>query len=307
MDRESTAEDHNPWMEYMRAGDFEAAWKVSDRELIARSGKPNWHLPRHFQNIWNGDPLEAKRVLIRCYHGLGDTIQFVRYASMVKSIAKEVILWAQGDLIPLLQTVAGIDQLLPLHDGAPKVEYDLDVEIMELPHVFRTEVTTIPSQIPYIHVPPMQVNKMASKLLVGLVWKAGDWDQNRNIPFDMLHPLFQIEGVDILILQANATAAGWSPNFGLHPGEFSLYDFARLVKAMDLVISVDSMPVHLAGALGVHVWNLLQANADWRWMRNTNQSPWYPTMKIFRQQKQGEWRSLLDSVCTELQGLQLRS
>ena len=90
--------------------------------------------------------LEGKRVLIRCYHGLGDTIQFIRFAPMVKKIAKEVIVWAQPKLIPLLETMDGIDQLLPLHDGTPEVEYDVDVETMELPHIFRTTLDTLPAQ-----------------------------------------------------------------------------------------------------------------------------------------------------------------
>src|ERR1051325_8105906 len=125
----------NMWMRYMRRGEFEEAWKFSDADLKSREGKPCWHLPRHFQYIWNGTSLKGKRVLVRCYHGLGDTIQFIRYMPLVKAIAAEVIVWAQQPLIPLLKTVQGIDRLLPLHDGTPEVEYDADVEIMELPHI----------------------------------------------------------------------------------------------------------------------------------------------------------------------------
>src|SRR5688572_4769011 len=107
------------WTLHMRRGEFEAAWKVSDRVLRARAGVPCEHLPRHFQYFWDGQPLDGKRVLVRCYHGLGDTIQFIRYAPLLRSRAREVIVWAQPKLIPLLRSVPGIDLLLPLHDGAP--------------------------------------------------------------------------------------------------------------------------------------------------------------------------------------------
>ena len=140
------------WEYHMRQGNFEAAWQCADATLKSRAGLPCWHLPRHFQYIWDGSPLEGKRVLIRCYHGLGDTIQFIRYAPLVKPIAKKVMVWMQPKLIPLLQSVHGIDQLLPLHDGTPDVVYDVDVELMELPHIFRTTLCTVPATIPYLHV-----------------------------------------------------------------------------------------------------------------------------------------------------------
>jgi hypothetical protein len=106
--------------------------------LQARASVPCWHWPRHLQYIWDGTPLAGKRVLVRCYHGLGDTLQFIRYAPLIKTIAREVIVLAQPALLPLLRTMRGIDRLLPLHNGAPDVEYDVDVESMKLPHIFRT-------------------------------------------------------------------------------------------------------------------------------------------------------------------------
>src|SRR6478735_458987 len=104
------------WMHFMRRGAFEQAWQLTDKDLKARAGIPCWHLPRHQQYIWDGTPLQNKRVLVRCYHGLGDTIQFIRYMPLVKAVAKEVIVWAQEPLLPLLKTVTGIDKLLALHD-----------------------------------------------------------------------------------------------------------------------------------------------------------------------------------------------
>ena len=284
----------------MLCGKFEKAWKISDGVLQARAGKPTRHLPRHQQNIWNGTPLNGKHVLVRCYHGLGDTIQFIRYAPLVKAIAQEVIVWAQAPLLPLLKTVKGINQLLPLHDGAPEVEFDADVEVMEIPHIFRTTVETIPSSVPYLQVEPKLLSAENEKYNVGLVWKAGDWDPRRNIPFQYLAPLAEVQNIQLYILQGGAAAVGWQEGFGIHPGEFSLYEYAQVIRGLDLLISIDSMPVHLAGAMGVPVWTLLHADADWRWMLHRADSPWYPTMRLFRQEHQGEWEPVINRVVTAL-------
>src|SRR5215211_3290309 len=123
------------WIDAMRRGDFAAAWKISDELLLARRDEDQWKLQRWQQSIWNGSDVAGKKVLVRCYHGLGDTIQFIRYAALLKTLAAEVIVWVQPSLIPLLRSVAGIDRLLPLHDGVPDVEYDVDVELNELPYL----------------------------------------------------------------------------------------------------------------------------------------------------------------------------
>jgi hypothetical protein len=289
------------WIQHMRRGAFEQAWQFSDAVLKSRAGKPCWHWPRHFQYIWDGAPLHGKRVLIRCYHGLGDTIQFIRYAPLVKAIAAEVIVWAQPSLLPLLKTVEGIDQLLPLHDGTPEVEYDVDVESMELPHIFRTTLDTIPFKTPYLHAEPMPLAPRNGKRAVGLVWQGGDWDERRSIPFAMLAPLANIQNVDFYILQAHAAAAGWNGELGVYACQSSLYEDARVIRSLDLLISVDTMPAHLAGALGIPVWNLLQAEADWRWMDHREDSPWYPTMRLFRQERPGDWESVIRRVAAELE------
>jgi hypothetical protein len=291
------------WMRHMRSGAFEKAWTFSDAVLKERAGAPCWHWPRHLQYVWDGSSLEGKRVLVRCYHGLGDTLQFIRFMPRLKAVAEEVIVWAQPPLLPLLDTVAGIDKLLPLHDGTPEVAYDVDVESMELSHIFRVTTDTLPSAVPYIQVAPLPLAKEGEGLAVGLVWKAGDWDDRRSIPFGALAPLNRIEGVQLYILQSGAAAAGWTEGFGLNPGEYPLHEYARLVAGLDLLITVDSMPAHLAGALGRPVWTLLHAEADWRWMDGRDDSPWYPTMRLFRQQRPGDWEGVLRRVAGELHRL----
>lgn len=299
--RNEADQQQDGWMEHMRRGEFAAAWEISDRVLRERAAVPCSHLPRHLQYFWNGEPLDGKRVLVRCYHGLGDTIQFIRYAPLLKSVAKEVLVWAQPKLIPLLRSVSGIDLLLPLHDGVSDVDFDTDVELMELPHVFRTTLATIPTEVPYLHVTPATLPK-TPKLAVGLTWAAGSWDQTRSIPFDVLQPLTRVPDVDWYVFQRDETLANWPLSLGTISNA-ELYDEARIMKALDLMISVDTMTAHLAGALGAPVWTLLQKDADWRWMPGREDSPWYPTMRLFRQQSQGDWTTVIDRVITEIETL----
>jgi hypothetical protein len=290
------------WVDYMRQGEFEAAWAVSDAVLRARAGVACWHQPRHLQYVWDGTELTGRRALVRCYHGLGDTIQFIRYMPLLKELAAEVIVWAQPALLPLLRTISSIDHLLPLHDGSPNVTYDVDLEIMELPHVFRTTLSTIPSEIPYLQVEPVSLLCRGTQA-VGLVWRAGDWDARRSIPFSLLAPLTEMPGITWYILQRGPGLAEWSHKFGVFPMTRNLLGEARLMRALDLVISVDTMPAHLAGALGVPVWTLLPTDADWRWMVGRDDSPWYPTMRLFRQTQDGAWEPVIRRVATALEQL----
>jgi hypothetical protein len=286
------------WLEHMHNGDFERAWRVSDRLLAARRAPaPRW-LPRHAQWIWDGTPLDGRRVLIRCYHGLGDTIQFIRYASRVRARASRVIVWCQERLIPVIGTVAGIDELLRLHDGSPPEIYDVDVEIMELPYIFRTTLGNVPAETPYIHAPAIERSRR-DRPIVGLVWKAGDWGPHRSLSFGRLEPLFHAP-VDWHILQAGPGLLERPPGFGIVTGQPDPIDTAIAMRDLDLLISVDSMPAHLAGALHVPVWTLLPANADWRWMRDRADSPWYPTMRLFRQRGPGAWGDVLRDVAAAL-------
>jgi hypothetical protein len=292
----------NPWMDHMRRGEFEAAWAISDAALHVRAGVPCWHLPRHLQYVWNGTPLEGRRIMVRCYHGLGDTIQFIRYIPLVKALAAEVSVWAQPKLLPLLRTMHGINRLLPLHDGTPEIAYDVDVEVMELPYVLRTTVATIPNEIPYLQVEPVPLPRHG-RLAVGLTWRAGEWDARRSVPFALMAPLKEVPGMTWYVLQRGPGLTEWHPGFGILPVTKNLFEEARFMRALDLVISVDTMPAHLAGALGIPVWTLLSADADWRWMEGRVDSPWYPTMCLFRQVQQGVWEPVITRVAAALERL----
>jgi hypothetical protein len=301
--RQPAAEDAGQlgerWFRAMRRGDFAAAWRASDAILRAHGGEPCWHRPRHEQWVWDGTPLDGRRVLVRCYHGLGDTLQFIRYLPLVSQIAAETMVWAQPALIPLLRTMPGVGRLEPLHDGAFDGEYDVDVEVMELPHVFRTTVDTIPNSVPYLHAEPAPVAR-DGRLAVGLVWRAGDWDERRSIPVHLLAPLAEIPGLDLHLLQRGPALDECPAGLGTRSGSDDVLEAARVIRAMDLVVSVDSMPAHLAGALGVPVWTLLHHDADWRWMTGRADSPWYPTMRLFRQPAPGDWAAVIRAVAHEL-------
>lgn len=286
------------WIAHMLRGEFEAAWSVSDQLLRALGTSSTSHLPRHVQSIWRGQPLEGRRVLIRCYHGLGDTLQFIRYAPLVSAIASEVTVWAQPQLLRLISTVSGIDRLLPLHDGSPDVQYDVDVEIMELPYVFRSTLESIPTEVPYLHVTPLP--RKSRDLAVGIVWGAGDWDARRSVPYDLLAPLGKVPGVSLHVMQRGAQRFEWREGFGRLASARDSYEEAQLMRTLDLVITIDSMPAHLAGALGVPVWTLLHHEPDWRWMSHGERTPWYPTMRLFRQERPGEWEPVIARVAEEL-------
>jgi hypothetical protein len=289
--------DAKEWMRLARRGEFAAAWAISDRIGARSKGARDWTLPRNCQQVWDGSSFAGRHVLIRCYHGLGDTIQFIRYAPMVRAVARRVTVWAQPALVPLLEQMPAIDALLPLHDGHPQIEHDVDIEVMELPYAFRSTLATIPTCVPYVDADPQPLRAPSPR--VGIVWRAGDWDRRRNLPFERLIPLLD-----------DPAFAWYSLQLGAPPGEThrhlrtvdvsTVLATARVMRSLDLVISVDSMPAHLAGALGVPVWTLLPADADWRWMEHRPDSPWYPTMTLFRQDGDAGWTDVIARVRHEL-------
>lgn len=286
------------WMDRMRRGDFAAAWAISDAVLLARRGTSPHHLPRHEQWVWSGAPLAGRRVLVRCHHGLGDTLMFIRYAPCLKALGCTVLVRAQPALLPLLRTVEGIDALHPLDDGSPDPAHDVEVEVMELPHAFRSTVESLPARVPYLHLPAAP-RPRGGRLHVGLVWGAGDYGIVRSIPCERLAPLQEVPGVAWHVLQRGPQLAAYDGAFGPPCGSDDVLEAARHVAGLDLVITVDSMPAHLAGALAVPTWTLLPTPADWRWV-DGDRSPWYPTMRLFRQPTPGDWAGAVAALVPAL-------
>lgn len=301
------------WMRCMRRGDWAAAWRISDRLLRARAGRRCCRRPRHQQSIWDGRPLAGQRVLVRCYHGLGDTVQFIRFAPRLRSIAAEVAVWAQPPLIPLLRTARGIDRLLPLHDGAPDLDYDVDIELMELPYALRLAPRDLPGEVPYLgprtHAAPegqgssrrrgsLRGQGSPRRLRVGIVWQAGDWDPRRSIPLPLLeqHLIERTPGVSWCVMQRGPALAAWRNGRARMPRIDGITSEVRELGRLDLLVTVDTLSAHLAGALGAPVWTLLPAAPDWRWMQAGVRTPWYPTMRLWRQRPGEGWEPVLDRV-----------
>ena len=216
-------------------------------------------------------------------------------------------MWAQASpLCELVATAAGVDRVLPLHDGTPEVDYDVDVEVMELPFVLRADPGTLPAAVPYLHVAGgtrPSGPSLDGGLNVGVVWRAGDWDDRRSVPVGLLaERLGGVPGVTWHALQHGPAAAERPASFGTSPPTGDPTATARHMLGLDLIVTVDSFPAHLAGALGVPVWTLLHADADWRWMAGQDDSPWYPTMRLFRQDagRPGDWGPVLDRVAAAL-------
>lgn len=288
----------------MRRGDFARAWAISDACLRARraGGAHDFSAPRHLQHIWDGRPLAGKRALVRCYHGLGDTIQFVRFLRPLRALAREVTVWTQPCLMQLVAAAEGVDRVLPLHDGAPEIDYDADIEIMELAHALHIEACDLPGPVPYLWPPrASQIEQSVDVFRVGLAWRAGAWDLRRSIPAGALSPLAAIPGVELYALQHGPERhqARSIPAIEINVDDVPTL-CATMTHALDLVISVDTFIVHLAGALGVPAWLMLHADCDWRWGKCGTHTHWYPTVRLFRQRKAGDWHSVISTIAAEL-------
>jgi hypothetical protein len=295
------------WMRAMRRGEWESAWRISDRVLAERRGREprdphtgQW-LARHLQWVWNGAPLAGKRVLVRCYHGLGDTIQFARFIPLLKQAASHITVLGQAQLVPVLRTVDGLDAVLELDDGPCEAQRDVDIEIMELPHALRTTLATLPASVPYIHV-KSRIGDDLPRPRVGLVWQSGSWDAARSVAPELMEPLTRLQGIRFRILQRGPALASWRGAAADIPVIHDILEEAAELLSLDLLVCVDTLSAHLAGALGVPTWLLLPAKADWRWMDDREDTPWYPTMRLFRQSREGEWAAVIDRVARELRG-----
>ena len=290
------------WLEAASAGDFTSAWAASDtlrEQGIDYSSRERWCRP-----LWDGSPIDGCDVLIRCWRGLGDAIHFIRYAPLVRSRACSLTVEAPATLVPLFRTVPGIDRLIQLDRADLTVDGGVEIESTELPYVFRTTLDTIPCTIPYLDVPGHPVKTGKQQLNVGLCWCGGSYDLRRSMRLSDLEPLSVLKEASFFQLQRGAAlreTVGASMAFR-NPADRSM-DLSRtasLIKSLDLIVSVDTMVAHLAGALGKKVYVLLHADADWRWLKERNDSPWYPTMKLLRQSHAGDWEPVVNGLVGNL-------
>ena len=272
------------------------------------------------QPLWLGQQdIAGKTLFLYWEQGFGDTIQFCRYAKLAQALGAHVIMSVQD---PLLRLIRQLEPAIRIIGGNQEpATFDYHCPLMSLPLAMRTTLETIPAQVPYLRADPERSTAWRRRLAalpgrkVGLVWagaprpedpRSNTADRWRSITLDHYAPLASIAGLCLISLQKGDTAAqARTPPAGmvLHDWTNELDDFAdtaALAEALDLIISVDTSVVHLAGALGKPVWVLNRYDQCWRWLTNRRDSPWYPTARLFRQRKPGDWDEVIEQVRREL-------
>jgi hypothetical protein len=239
---------------------------------------------------------------------MGDTIQFVRYASLVAERGGTVMLECQPALTQLLESVAGVTRVIPAGQALPP--FDVQLPLLSLPHVFKTGLNTIPATTPYLQAPAATVARWAERLKsdgrkrIGLAW-AGNPQQRyapqKSVPLAALAPLIAQERAQFFSLQVGAASADLTrlarPRIiDLAPELQDFAETAAAISQLDLVITADTVVAHVAGALAKPCWVMLQTVPDWRWLMNRDDSPWYPGMRLFRQPKPGDWPGVIGQV-----------
>jgi hypothetical protein len=252
---------------------------------------------------------------VHCEQGFGDTLQFIRYLRLVRSRGESVTVAVDAPLVPLLER-SGYGPLVSRDDPLP--EFDLHAPLMSLPHIFRTELDSVPAEVPYLSVEQERVDRLRGHLeqqpgfKVGIAWQGRPTfrgDLLRSIPLRQFAPLAAIEGVRLFSLQKGPgieQIAALSGTFDVvdldrvlsSPEAF--LDIAAAMQSLDLVVSSCTAVAHLAGALGVPVWLALSKAPDWRWMYDREDSPWYPSLRLFRQTELGRWPDVFERMAAAL-------
>jgi tetratricopeptide (TPR) repeat protein len=288
-------------------GNYAEGWKHNEWRYWHKDGS-TW---KFSEPLWTGEPLEGKRILLHGEQGLGDDLQFLRYLPLVARAGGKVLLAVPVTLRRLVEQMPEISELYVTGDKLPGC--DLQSPLMSLPIGFHTTPETIPAEVPYLTVPE-EARRAAEALCwpekglrVGLVWAGNPHhanDRNRSMKVSDLEPLWKVDGVHLFSLQMGTGAqqvdgtAG--PLIDLTPGVADMADTAARIEQLDLVIAVDTSVAHLAGALGKPVWLLVAFTPDWRWFYERTDSPWYPSMRLFRQSTPGDWKTVMENVCAAL-------
>jgi len=297
---------------YLLTGDFSQGW--TEYQWRREVGLVPY--PHHYdQPYWDGSSFAGKRLLVHHEQGFGDNIQFVRYLPMVKQLGGTVILEMEKPLYKLFKRINGVDEFVQASSDStpPDVNFDIHIPTLDMPRLFGTTLENIPCKVPYLYAESAKTEYWRNRLdsesfKVGLVW-AGDArhgnDHNRSCPLKHFAPLTKIEGVKLYGLQKEISRQlselATDMEISCLSEEFEDFtDTAAAIENMDLVISVDTSVLHLAGAMGKPVWALIPFAPDWRWMLDRQDSPWYPTMRLFRQKERGDWDELFTTVAQQL-------
>jgi tetratricopeptide (TPR) repeat protein len=297
----------NKALALLLSGRLGEAWDLYEWRWQAVKGLA---LPEIGRPQWDGSDGAGRTLLIRCEQGYGDAMQMARYLPSVRDRGWRVALECPPKLARLFCDSGLADMVIPF--GAARPAFDAWLPIMSLPRVFRTELATIPSSCPYLKARPApRAQFESSRLTVGLVWQGSltnDRGRFRSCALSDLAALQDVHGVALCSLQAQISAEDRRllERLSIPDRESGLSDFAdtaAVALSVDLVITVDTAMAHLAGALGRPVWMLLSAFPDWRWMLDRDDSPWYPTMRLFRQHRAGDWSQIVQDVAAALQRL----
>jgi hypothetical protein len=290
------------WMADMLDGDFAAAWRESD--AIRERSAPDPH------RLWGGEDLRGKKVIVRCLHGLGDAVQLLRYASLLRSRCAAVVYEVPPAFVELAPYFEGVTDVIPWGDDAPGdlPLWDVQIEVNEVPYIFRTKADDLPIATEYLRLPQAILCRtslgahQADTLRIGVVWGSGEWNSSRSIALELLQAGLQTPGCEFWNLQGGSKRSEWSRLAAsplLHPAEecaTSLLNLSAFIAQLDLVITTDTLAAHLAGAQGTAAWVMLEHAADWRWQHNRSDSPWYPSLRLFRQPAPRDWRSVAASI-----------
>ena len=306
---------YNRGMTLLQTGDWPHGWAEFEyRFRLSQSSERVFLQPR-----WDGSPLAQRTILLWVEQGVGDMIQFLRYARVLKEQGATVILECPQRLAPLFSTCVGIDRIISEGDLRPA--FDVHAPLGSLPGVLGTTPDTIPAGTPYLTAEPSRVQRwrqrleMKRTLRVGVVWQGNPkhaQDRWRSARLDQFAPLAAVPGVEWISLQhgpgteqlkapERPFAIRQMAEGNLDRPDAAFLDTAALMKCLDLVVTVDTASAHLAGALGVPVWLALSALPDWRWGRQGERTAWYPSMRLFRQQELGKWSDAFEQMAGELQ------
>lgn len=302
----------NMGLSLLQAGDLAAGFREYEWRWLVKG--PNFKPARVFpQPQWDGGDLDGQTILLHAEQGFGDTIQFIRYAPLIVQRGGRVVVECQQPLVRLLASMEAIAQCVPR--GATLPDFDVHAPIMSLPHRFGTTLDSVPAQIPYLTAPdaPRLPLSETGRPRVGIVWAGSPGNMNdrrRSVRFQDIQPLLEVDSIEFICLQKEvrpeeealvqaAIQAGQLQDGRSLLGDFA--DTAAILNQLDLIVTVDTSVAHLAGALGRPVWVLLSYAPDWRWMLDREDSPWYPTARLFRQFQPGHWQSVIQSVLNALQ------
>jgi hypothetical protein len=300
-------------------GDFTPGW--AEYEWRYRLPKTQSLLPKFQQPQWNGMPLSTSRLFVLCEQGYGDCFQFARYLPLAAARVRDLIVGVSAELKPIIERVQGPRAFYDRWETLPA--FDFQITLSSLPFVLGTTIENIPANVPYLDADPVKVARWRERLAemaggrstVGLVWHgrpSNAINASRSMPLDALTPIIEMDNILPVSLQIGAG----SEQLAQHSGRSRVLDAAPLLSdfgetaalmtALDHVVTIETAAAHLAGALGRPAHVLLPRVADWRWLEGRSDSPWYPTLRLVRQEKDGDWADVVSRVAVYLESLPIQ-